>query len=345
MKKYKRFGAAVLSFVLAAVLLSATAFAAVNVDLGRDVSLTISYEDDGTPLVGARFNIYLAASMDENGKLSVTEQFQNYNVNIDAENGKAQKTLASTLEGYVLRDKIEPTDSGKTDDSGKVHFPTDAKSLPKGLYLVLGERHIQGQRRYDAMPFMVMLPGDDGGEGLEYDVESNAKSDSDDVPETPGKTDIKVIKIWKGENCEHIPEKIVVQLLRDGEIYDTVVLNAENNWSYTWIDLDDSYKWTAVENAPEGFTVEVTREGITFIIVNTCDEDAPYNPDEPDVPDEPDAPDKPDSPDKPNTPNKPTDQENEKLPQTGQLWWPVPVMLAIGLLLIVIGVVRRKGTE
>jgi len=31
-----------------------------------------------------------------------------------------------------------------------------------------------------------------------------------------------------------------------------------------------------------------------------------------------------------------------KLPQTGQLWWPVPVLLSAGLLLLLIGVVRRK---
>lgn len=31
-----------------------------------------------------------------------------------------------------------------------------------------------------------------------------------------------------------------------------------------------------------------------------------------------------------------------KLPQTGQLWWPVPILIAAGVLLIVIGAVRKK---
>lgn len=30
-----------------------------------------------------------------------------------------------------------------------------------------------------------------------------------------------------------------------------------------------------------------------------------------------------------------------KLPQTGQLWWPVPVLIAAGLILIIIGIARR----
>ncbi|MBO7709363.1 MAG: hypothetical protein J6S83_02775 [Lachnospiraceae bacterium] len=32
-----------------------------------------------------------------------------------------------------------------------------------------------------------------------------------------------------------------------------------------------------------------------------------------------------------------------RLPQTGQLWWPVPVLVAAGLILIIIGVTRRRS--
>ena len=41
----------------------------------------------------------------------------------------------------------------------------------------------------------------------------------------------------------------------------------------------------------------------------------------------------------PSTPGKPTDP---KLPQTGQLTWPIPVLAAAGLLLLVVGFVLRK---
>ena len=39
---------------------------------------------------------------------------------------------------------------------------------------------------------------------------------------------------------------------------------------------------------------------------------------------------------------KPSQQGN-KLPQTGQLWWPVPVLLAVGLLFVILGLLRRRG--
>ena len=66
----------------------------------------------------------------------------------------------------------------------------------------------------------------------------------------------------------------------------------------------------------------MTQEGTTFVVTNTYDEGTPENPEQPENPDQP---------------------GNPTLPQTGQLWWPVPVLVAGGLLLIVIGLLRRRG--
>lgn len=48
------------------------------------------------------------------------------------------------------------------------------------------------------------------------------------------------------------------------------------------------------------------------------------------------------NPTTPSTPTKPTDP---KLPQTGQLTWPIPVLAAAGLLLLVVGFVLRRGKK
>ena len=42
------------------------------------------------------------------------------------------------------------------------------------------------------------------------------------------------------------------------------------------------------------------------------------------------------------TPTPGTTTTTRYLPQTGQLWWPVPMLLAAGLLLILFGVVRKR---
>ena len=35
----------------------------------------------------------------------------------------------------------------------------------------------------------------------------------------------------------------------------------------------------------------------------------------------------------------------KKLPQTGSLWWPVPVLLCLGLVMVIVGVVRRQRND
>lgn len=44
-------------------------------------------------------------------------------------------------------------------------------------------------------------------------------------------------------------------------------------------------------------------------------------------------------------PPPPPPPQDERLPQTGQLWWPVPVLALCGLVSIIIGVAKRKNAE
>lgn len=83
---------------------------------------------------------------------------------------------------------------------------------------------------------------------------------------------------------------------------------------------------------PEGYTVSVVREGITFVMTNTHTEE---------IPDEPtpggDVPPPPET----NIPDEPTPQGpgpgGPDLPQTGVLWWPVSLLACGGLFLFLIG--------
>ena len=320
MKMNKRLISICLSLLLVFMLLPVSALAAGRIDLDQDVGLTITYQDHGTLLSGAVFSIYLVATVNAYGELETTEQFKIFNVDIPGKSDDTWRALASTLEGYVLRDNIAATDSGKTDRNGQIAFPTGGKRLTAGLYLVLGERHTQDGYRYDATPFMVMLPSLDKENNVwSYDVAVSPKFDRSKIPGSSGDDTItrKVLKLWedKGQEKDR-PEEVIVQLLRDGKVFDTVTLNAANNWRYTWTALDNGYSWTVVEKETDNYTVEVTQEGITFVVKNTHNEDIS---------------------DEPTTPTKPT------LPQTGQLWWPVPVLIAAGLLFVVIGLLRRRG--
>ena len=314
--------------LLVIFMLSTTAFAAGSINLSQDMKLTISYQDDAMPLAGAEFSIYLVASADGNGELTTEDTFKQFNVNIRGKNDAALKVLATTLEGYVLRDKIAPTDSGKTNTNGYLSFPTGTERLTPGLYLVLGSRHTQGGFRYDATPFMVMLPTQDAEKNeWIYDVLVSPKHDSSKIPDTPSAITRKVLKVWDDADNKNRPTEVIVQLLRNGEVYDTVTLNDDNNWRYTLSNLDDSYTWTVVEKECEGYTVQIERDGITFVIKNTYETNIPDNP----------TTNVPVSPNPTNpTPNNPS------LPKTGQTWWPVPLLLMGGLSFIIVGLICRK---
>ena len=321
MKIYKIAAAMLAAFLL----LAGCALAAESIDASRDVSLTVQFQNNGAALSGAQFKLYRIASVDNTGKAALVSPFDRYNVRINVQSESDMAGVASTLEGYVLRDQLAPSYAGSTDSAGTVAFPASGK-MQQGLYLVLGERYIAEGIGYTIQPSVVQLPAwNAADERWNYDVTINAKHEA--APDTSVVTR-KVLKVWKNtEGVGDIPKEVVVHLLQDGEVYDTVQLNAENLWRHTWEELDANRHWTVVEEEMDDYDVLVTREGITFVVTNT------YDPEEP-VPTPTPRPTPP--------PDNPPD--DPKLPQTGQLWWPVPMLVSLGLLLIVIGLLRRRGS-
>ena len=100
----------------------------------------------------------------------------------------------------------------------------------------------------------------------------NKYEDKDNDNPPPGKTNISrsVEKVWNDNNNPDRPTAITVQLLRNGEVVETVTLSAANGWSYNWPELDAGYTWSVKEvNVADGYTASVSRSGNTFIITNT----------------------------------------------------------------------------
>ncbi len=82
-------------------------------------------------------------------------------------------------------------------------------------------------------------------------------------------TSLSVKKVWKLDNGGTAAEAVTVNLLKNGEVYETVTLNAANNWSKAWYLLDDDYSWTVEEvDVPEGFVSSMTKSGLTWTIIN-----------------------------------------------------------------------------
>lgn len=301
----KTLTAVLLSILLCILCMTDAASAKTYAAAEKNASLTVYFGKDGNGFQGAEFNIYKVADMPEKGTFALSGDFKAYPVSLDNLDSSGWRALAQTLDSYISRDDLEPLKTGFTDSRGDVCFD----ALSPGLYIVSSERYAANGIIYTLEPFLVSLPKTaETGEKI-YDVKASCKFDISPIkPET---TELKIQKVWKDDgNQDKRPEEISVQLLKDGEIYDTAVLNKKNNWEYVWKDLDGGSEWQAAEAlTPDGYTVSVAREGTTFIMTNTCPEETP-----------------------------------PKLPQTGMPWQPVFVLTCGGLLMLLAGIIIRRGS-
>lgn len=286
-----------------------------RIETDRPSSLTIYYKYDDTPLSGATFNIYYLATVDEFVNFTLTPDFASYPIAIEGNDIDDWNRLAETLRGYTVADALTPMYTVVTGSDGKV----TVDNMAAGLYLVIGEKLVIGDFTYFALPAIVCLPSADvDGVHWNYDVTMSPKVLKEFNYPDGKETTREVRKIWKDEKYENKrPNEVIIDLYCDAVLYDTVVLNEDNDWYYCWEHLpvyDEDYvkiQWTFVERTrAENYTVKTEENGLTFIVINT------YKP--PGPPEPPDIPD------------------------TGVLWWPVPVLLCMGIVTLTAGVIYRR---
>ncbi len=328
MKHTKRFGKRL--FRLAALLcvtalLVSTSAVAAGTKTG---SLTLVCSAGAQALSGVTFSLYQAGTVD-NSTFALTDEFKASAVKITGLTTSSQwQTAASSLAVYAAANSLKSLQTGSTGTNGQVFFGT----LNQGLYLVVGGKLTVGDTTYTFAPFLISVPNTDEAGNTAYDVVAAPKvSSSTTVYEEEEKQNVTALKVWNdGDQEDSRPESITVALLRDGIVYQTAALTADHYWRHTWENLSTKYDWAVIEqNVPSGYSVTYTGSNLVLTITNT------YTPD---IPDEPpptgEPPEETEIPD-PDTPLI------DALPQTGMLWWPVPVMAALGLLLFSIGWLDR----
>ncbi len=236
--------------------------AAGQIDPNRDGKLTVIFNDGTTPVAGAEFDIYRVADTDEYGRMTVNSDFAGYPIPSEGMVQAEWMEYALTLKGYASRDQIEPAATEVIGPDG-----TFSTVLKPGLYLLSGNKTDVGDYAYTPTPFMVFLPGSDlDNNTWEYDVCTNVKFTKEEIPRVVTR---KALKIWDDEGFETLrPQAVTVDLLCDGEIYDTQELSEDNEWQYTWNDLPEENEWLVVEKEVKGYYTKVSLEGITFTVNN-----------------------------------------------------------------------------
>lgn len=292
---------------------------------GSADSLIIICRKENVVLSNMNWKIYKVADLID-GEYKVNNIFNKYKISFDISSVSSLQDAAAKYETYTILDNLEPIDKGKTDINGRIVF----SGLEIGLYLLTGDPIRISESAYVPMPSLIELNNYDDETSWTYDLTALPK-----LKVLPASDLIKskysVIKKWENDTKEIRPESITAVLYRNGVEFDSAVLNDNNNWEHIWRDLPAIADWTIKEKfIPSGYEVTYAESENTVTIINDYKENMTES-----STDENRKPS--DSPDE-NLSN------NEKLPQTGMLLWPVLALAASGVILFAVGyIVYKRG--
>lgn len=167
----------------------------------------------------------------------------------------------------------------------------------------------QKGEKHNFNPYIVFLPFESGGK-VSYDITSAPKIEDS----APQEINIYVIKRWEDKNnaSKKRPESVEIELLDGDRVVSSAVLNEEKGWAHTFLKVNNEGKYAVREKTVAGYKVDYSGDVTNgFVVTNT------YN--------------------------------GEKLPQTGQYWWPIILITIAGAGFILLGVyemvVQRNGKE
>lgn len=316
---------------------------------------------EGEAVVGLTMNAYRVGELTEDS-IELQGDFADYPVYIPELTSTALQDAAYSLENLAVLDGVKPYDTKVVYASGKITF-TD---LEDGIYLIAGELLSSGSDIYTPIPMLVEVK--DGGKVTAY-----AKLTVRQKP-TVDEDMYRVKKIWQYDDSyiQLRPVLIEVEIYRNNVLVETVELNDENDWTYDWT-ADTAAVWRVKEiNITGDYKVVYRNNETQYILVNNRDvkveggttttttttttstttttTTTTVTP--PNVSDTTTT----------TTVTTPTPIGKEttttttvtttgstvkttttsttstgKLPQTGQLWWPVPICGAGGLILFTAG--------
>ena len=364
MRVFKR----VLCLGLMLVLLTALSVPALASDIKEDYDVTIPNTLDLTLTAGGgTLKIYKVADRTSGTSIAATSDFAGSGLPTNMNDVAANSvSLAASLLGYAESNGVSATATKDVPSSGKVSFPADA-----GLYLVASEKAAPGYCKIT--PFLIDLPHFTDGAKWDYNPgaepkmtaaarldppikkvvtgESKGTNETFTFTMTPSPKNAPMPDPNSAEN-KKIYADYGVSSVSVNTSSGALTLNkkgpGEVEFGWMYYDDDDvgkTYTYTLTEKVGSTpgwtydrtvytMTVKVTRDAATGEIKlsvtkkdgsgKTIDGTMTFT----------------------NKYKKP--DEEKKVPQTGQLWWPVAVMGLGGVVLIGVGAVlrkKRKGSD
>ena len=286
-------GRKIISVFLIAWILLVMPMAAFAEELDMDrvgsISVTLVDPDGEKPLAGAELSLYYVATVKLNEanrpSYTFTDAFAGCGAALD------DPALTTVLDVFV-QENAAPVAKQVTDAQGAAVFT----NLPLGLYFVKQTGTVENYAACTS--FLVTVPNCND-EGYVYDVNATPKTDIAKL------TSITIQKVWNTDESTSATDSVTVQLLKDGVVIATAVLNDENEWRIVYTNMPESDSYSIVEvDIPQGFVAAYTQNGYIFTVTNSA-----------------------------------------FLIQTGQLIWPIPVLALAGLCLIAVGCIVLRKTR
>lgn len=273
MKKLKLLFIFILTFFLI------TNVKANEVDLTKkgSINITLKEKETNTYIDNAKISIYYIADISIKDNNIV---YNNKICDIPLDDLK-DDSLTKKIENCINETTIKYTSNT---NNGVVEF----NNLELGLYLVKQENIVEGYSKIDS--FLVQIPKRIDNT-FTYDIKALPKTD---IYRTMNLT---IEKKWNTVN-NTIPEYIKVELYKDNTLIDTIKLDENNNWTYTFNNIEKSDKYTVKEiNIPKGYTATYTTNDNIITITNT-----------------------------------------DTLPYTGMIFYPIIICLLLGNICILFGI-------
>lgn len=304
---------------------------AAEVSVSEDVcELIVEYQYEGSALADVQFTLYYVADVDADGYFEPEGPFASYPVALDNQEGMVWKSEAVTMECYLKQDllsgkQVEIADCGRTDREGRAVFPNQSELLKPGIYLVTGQLYADEEHLYSCEPVLICLPFKNGEERMKDAPMILIPKVLREKKSVEKKTTVySVKKIWEDSGKEEYrPKSVEMILLYGNRVFDTVCVNADNDWKYQWEGDGESSMWSVVESKPENYLVAITREQNEFTVRNYLLESEENNV----------------------TAVKSESEETvpfQLLPQTGTTWWIVVMFAGTGLLFLILDNDRNK---
>lgn len=244
------------------LLQPASVLAAETIDTNRSCSLELQYSKEGISFPDLSIRIYRVAELDRYRNHSLLPTYDAIPVKLNGiQSQKEWRDAADTMVSYIIANQMAPDHTAATNSGGIAKF----SNLKTGLYLIQGVVAENNTGVYQFENFFVYLPTPQSDGSQKYDMVAKPKCTS-----FQPKYDYQVTKLWKDQGIKNQrPKQVTVDILKNGTLQESVILSAENNWTYAWKTLDGNSTWTVVEkDVPASYKVTIATSGSSFSITN-----------------------------------------------------------------------------